>query len=212
VFVGNGGNPAQDGGVEQYSVAGGTAATSSTPATASIPPTTDRPAPAPDPDLGASTTSASPTVPAPAGMTTATAGWLTRVCTARGDINATTIPAGTNYPNLTAAQDAYVLLFARKASIAQQAAADLEKRLPVVIADGRVDADANAAAMRNLAQILDEGAQSLNELRPQTIQELDAAAGTINTRANAAPPIDLAGLTAEERAYVELLPGCPNLG
>ena len=134
------------------------------------------------------------------------------MCAARGDINATTIPAGTTFPRLTAAQDAYVLLFARKASLAQQATADLENRLPVVIAGGRIDADASAAAMRNLAQILDEGAQSLHDLQPRTIQELDAAAGIINRRGNAAPSTDLAGLTAEELTWVESLPGCQDVG
>ena len=167
------------------------------------------------PVTSASTPDATPTTPAtppPPGMDPVTATFLTAVCAAGQDMNAWMVPAYSDFANVRAAQDAYVLAYAGRASVAQRAAATLQGLLPATIAAGRVDGAATAANMGRLAQILGDGSVALQTLEPRTTQDIDEAAAVINRKVGAGGSVLSASvLTADEQGWLETLPGCRTL-
>lgn len=155
-----------------------------------------------------STTPTTPDSPPPAGMDSVTATFLTTVCAASDDINRYTVPAFSGFPSVTDAQDAYVLVYAGRASAAQQATVGLQGLLPATIAGGRVDGAAIAANMGRLAKILSDGALALQALQPVTTQDVDTVAAEINRQAGTVPFMSMSVLTPQEQGWMTTLRGC----
>ena len=152
-----------------------------------------------------------PTVPPPPGMDRVTQTFLTAVCAAGDDMNKWMVPAYSDFPGVGAAQDAYVRAYAGRASVAQEAAVELQGLLPATIADGRVDGAGTVANMARLAQILGDGAVALRTIEPHTTQDIDVVAAGINREAAGAPVLNSSVLTPDEQGWVQTLRGCRAL-
>jgi hypothetical protein len=166
------------------------------------------------PITSAAPTRSSPTVPAPATFDETTIWWFTTICTAAADMSALALIPGTTFPNASALQSAYQHLFQMQASIAESAAAALSAQMPVVVAGGRIDAQASLDGMQNLADVITGAGRSMKAFTPTTGNEVLALAKELRGQiaaANDSGKTDIIALTTDEVAFVGSLRGCENV-
>lgn len=202
-------------------------------AVSTMTPVTSNPAPtsAPEPTAAPSTPSAlgptqattptptstvaqapEPRVPAPDSFDDATVSWLGTLCMGGVQLKDAEVEVGATYPNVTAAQQAYVDSYARRAVIARTTA-DALARTSSPVAGGRVDAAAAVTGLRDLSASLQEGGRVISDSSVRTMAELaEANTGVIEQILQNHRRVDMQFLTADEMDFVAALPGCESLG
>jgi hypothetical protein len=132
--------------------------------------------------------------------------WFRELCGGADQINQLIVPEKKSFPSVKAAQAEYVAAYQQRATTADATAVRLGR--DTWVADGRVDPAPVIDGLHQVAIILANAAQSVQDLNPPTADGIAAQVNETELRVKLQTPANLARLSEQEQAFVYSLPGC----
>jgi len=153
-----------------------------------------------------------PSAAPPGSFDAQTVVWFHTLCRGGSQLADETLVPGQRYPNLKAAQQAYVDSYSTQAATAIAIADALAAQAPTTIAGGRIDFATVVDGFRALSRALTGASDTVAAADPHSSDELDATVHAVAIQVDPDNrPADLAPLTNDEIAFVGSLPGCESL-
>jgi hypothetical protein len=158
------------------------------------------------------TTPSTPAVPPPSSLDQDTVAWLRQLCAGGNQMKLLQLSPTKRYPSVDAAQAQWVDSYAQRAAVADSTATRLEQITPGPVAGGRVDPGPVITRLRELAVIMRNGANVLQQLDPPTPETIAQSVGNIEAQIDPEETLaDVRKLSTPELAFVGSLPGCENI-